>query len=278
MKQILILLFLLSARLFAGELEIIGEGFQFTEGPASDAKGNVYFTDIRANRILVYTIEGETNIFRENSGGANGLFFDPAGNLLACEGNNKRLTSITPEGKVTVLADTFKGKPLNKPNDLWLDPKGGIYFTDPIYGRIEKTQDGEHVYYLKPDRSEVIRVIDDFVRPNGIIGTPDGKSLYVADHGASRIWKYSITPDGTLTDKTFFADCASDGMTLDEHGNLYATQDGILVFSPEGKLINEITTPERPTNVTFGGKTGKTLFITARSYLCSVPEKAPIHP
>lgn len=270
MKTISILLLLCTARIFAGELQLLGDGFQFTEGPAADAKGNVYFTDIRANRIHMYSMDGKTTVFRENSGGANGLFFDRDGNLLVCEGENKRVTSISADGKVTVLADQYSGKPFNKPNDLWLDAKGGIYFTDPIYGKVPKTQDGEHVYYIAPARSKVIRVIDDFKRPNGLIGSPDGQTLYVADAGHSRVWKYSIQPDGTLTNKTLFTEHGSDGMTLDAQGNLYITEKSVLVFSPEGKQINEIKTPARPTNVTFGGKDGETLFITARTVLCKV--------
>ncbi|VGO23393.1 SUMF1/EgtB/PvdO family nonheme iron enzyme [Pontiella sulfatireligans] len=256
--------------LIAGELQILGDNFQFTEGPASDGESNVYFTDIRANRIHVFPPSGKLEVFRENSGGANGLYFDRDGNLLVCEGMNGKLTSISPNGDVAVLADEYNGKGFNKPNDLWIDPKGGVYFTDPIYGRTEKKQDGEHVYYLLPDRSKVIRVIDDFTRPNGLIGTSDGKTLYVADHGASKIWKYAVNADGTLTGKTFFADCSSDGMTIDSQGNIYATQDSVLIFSPDGEQISEIKTPARPTNVTFGGKGNRTLFITARTHLCAI--------
>jgi len=256
--------------LIAGELKILGDHFQFTEGPASDGADNVFFTDIRANRIYILSAEEKLSVFREESGGANGLYFDKDGNLIVCEGDNGRITAISPEGKTIVLADMYNGRRFNKPNDLWADLKGGIYFTDPCYGHTQRTQDGEHVYYLLPDRSKVIRVIDDFVRPNGIIGTPDGKTLYVADAGDGKIWKYTINADGTLSDKTFFAGCSSDGMTLDALGNLYTTQESVLIFNPEGKQIGEIKTPARPTNVTFGGKANRTLFITARTHLCSV--------
>ena len=270
MKTILIAVMLLSARLFADDLRILGDSYVFTEGPAADADGSVYFTDIRAARIYKHSVDGKITLFRENTGHANGLFFDRHGNLIACEGGNRRLTSISTDGQVTVLADTYQGKPFNKPNDLWIDPGGGIYFTDPMYGNDPKTQDGEHVYYLLPDRSKVLRVINDLVRPNGIIGTPDGKTLYVADNGAGKIWKYSINADGTLADKTWFAECRSDGMTLDAHGNLYATAETVVVFSPEGEQIHEIRTPARPSNVTFGGRDRRTLFITARKYVCTI--------
>lgn len=258
------------APLVAGDLKILGNDFEFTEGPAADAGGNVAFTDVRTSRIYVYSIDGDRKILRENTGGANGLYFDASGNLLACEGEAARVTSMSPDGRITVLADEYNGVGLNKPNDLWIDPIGGVYFTDPLYGRGEPRQDGEHVYYIYPDRSRIIRVIDDFTRPNGLIGTPDGKTLYVADAGAGKIWKYRIGLNGNLSNKTFFAEATSDGMTLDALGNVYATQESVLIFNPDGKLISEIKTPNRPTNVTFGGKARRTLFITARSHLCSV--------
>jgi gluconolactonase len=267
MKAILTIILLLSIRGFAGELQILGSNFQFTEGPAADAAGNIYFTDIRANRIYKLPTSGKIEVFRENSGGANGLLFAPRGNLLVCEGGNKRVTSLAPDGQLSILAEEYNGKPLNKPNDLWQDSKGGIYFTDPMYGRNPLTQDGEHVYYILPDRSDIIRVIDDFVRPNGIIGTPDGKTLYVADHGDSKVWKYSINADGTLANKSLFTKHASDGMALDAQGNLYVTENAVLVFSPEGKPIREIETPARPTNVTINGNT---LYITARTHFCKI--------
>jgi len=173
-------------------------GFSFTEGPAADAKGNIYFTDIPNNRIHKWSVDGKPSTFRENSGGANGLFFDRDGNLLVCEGGNRRLTRIDMKGNVTVLADNYKGKKLNSTNDLWRDPKGGIYFTDPYYGgnRDDMELPGEYVFYLPPaspdasrggpDSNELVLVIGDLVRPNGVIGTKDGKLLYVADHGDNK--------------------------------------------------------------------------------------------
>lgn len=252
------------------EVEHLHGGFLFTEGPAADAKGNVFFTDIRNNRIHRWSTEGELSVFREDSGGANGLYFDRKGNLLACEGGRHRVVSITPAGEVTVLTESFEGQPFNRPNDLWITPKGGVYFTDPMYGRGERTQGGEHVYYLLPDRSGVKRVIDDMVRPNGIIGTPDGKTLYVTDHGGKKTYRYRTLPDGSLSGRALLADIGSDGMTLDERGNLYLTEDGVRVFAPDGKEVGRIVTPERPANVTFGGADGRTLFITARTGLYAV--------
>jgi len=246
-------------------------GFSFTEGPASDVAGNIFFTDIPNNRIHKWSLDGKLTIFRENSGGANGLFFDKSGNLLACEGGGRRLVSINPQGEVEVLADDYRGKKFNSLNDLWIDPKGGIYFTDPRYGsRDDMQQDGEHVYYLSPDRKEIKRVIDDMVRPNGLIGTPDGKILYVTDNGGGKTFRYSINQDGTLSNKKLFAPEGSDGMTIDNQGNVYLTTSGVAVYNKNGEKVDLIKVPERPANVCFGGKDKKTLFITARTSLYSV--------
>ena len=249
----------------------VGDTFSFTEGPAVDAKGNVYFSDIPNNRIHKWSVEGKLSLFHAESGGANGLFVDRNGHLLACQGGKGRLASIDMKGKITVLAGQYGGKAFNKPNDLWPDPAGGVYFTDPVYGRRQpKPQGGEHVYYLRPDRKTVIRVIDDMVRPNGIVGTPDGKTLYVTDHGGKKTFRYTVKSDGTLTGKTFFAAIGSDGMTIDNEGNVYLTEAAVLVYNPAGKKIAEIKTPKRPSNVCFGGPDARTLFITARSSVYTI--------
>jgi gluconolactonase len=244
--------------------------FKFTEGPAADKDGNVFFTDIPNSRIHKWSVEGTLSTFLENSRQANGLYFDKDGNLIACAGGTGQIIAIDPAGTITVLADTFEGKPFNSPNDLWIDPAGGIYFTDPRYGlRDNLPQGGEHVYYLSPDRKRVIRVIDEMVRPNGVIGTADGK-LYVADHGADQTFVYTINPDGTLSEKRLFVPQGADGMTMDERGNVYLTGEAVTVYDANGQLIQTIAVPERPSNVTFGGKDNKTLFITARTSLYSL--------
>ena len=247
------------------EVQKLAGGFKFTEGPAADAKGNVFFTDIPNERIHKWSVDGKLSTFREKSGRANGLYFDKSGNLLACEGGSRRLTSISQDGKVTVLVDNFGGKKLNSPNDLWIDPSGGVYFTDPRYGSQEGLeQGGFHVYYRSP-KGKVTRAIDDLVKPNGILGTTDGKLLYVADPGAGKTYRYSIKADGKLSERKLHAASGSDGMTLDEHGNLYLTTGGVDVYNTKGQKIAAIKTPERPANVCFGGKDRKTLFITART-------------
>jgi gluconolactonase len=241
--------------------------FEFTEGPAADAQGNVFFSDVRASRTYKWWNDGKVTLWREDTGNANGQAFDKAGNLLACEGGRGRVVALDPQRQLTVVADQYQGKRFNQPNDLWIDPQGGAYFTDPIYGRGEKTQGGEHVYYVSPDRKRVVRVIDDMVRPNGLIGTPDGKTLYVSDHGAKRIYLYDVNTDGTLSHKRFFAPVGADGMKLDNEGNVYMAENGILVYDAAGKHRETIAIPEEPTNLCFAGADGHILFITARPAL-----------
>ena len=254
------------------KLQRLAGGFKFTEGPAADKDGNVYFTDIPNNRIHKWDVATKKlSTFREKSGGANGLYFDKAGNLLACEGGNRRMTSISPKGKVTVLTDKYEGKRYNSPNDLWIAPDGGVYFTDPRYGSMQGREiDGFHVYYIAPDRKKVTRVAADLKKPNGLIGTKDGKTLYIADPGAGVTYQYTVNADGSLSGKKQFCKSGSDGMTLDEKGNVYLTRGSVLVFNPQGKRIASMRIPESPANVTFGSKDGKTLFITARTGLYSL--------
>jgi len=253
------------------EVKKLVNDFEFTEGPAGDAGGNVYFTDIPNNRIIKWSLDGTPIVFIDKSGGANGLYFDKEGNLLACQGEARRLVSISPKGQITVLADKYRGKKFNSPNDLWIDPKGGVYFSDPRYGNREGMElKGEDVYYLTPNHKTVIRVISDMVRPNGLIGTPDGTTLYVADAGAGKIYAYQINKSGTLTGKKLFAPQGSDGMTIDQQGNVYLTGKAVAVYNKQGKKIEEIPVPEQPANVTFAGKDNSTLFITARTSLYAV--------
>jgi len=226
------------------KVEKLAGGFNFTEGPAADARGNVFFTDIPNNRIHKWSLDGKLSTFREDSGGANGLYFDEEGHLLVCEGGGRRLVSIDPKGEVSVLADKYWGKKFNSLNDLWIDPKGGIYFTDPRYGnRDGMEQGGEHVYYLSPDRKKLIRVIDDMVRPNGVIGTPDGKTLYVTDNGGGKTFAYKIEQDGTLSGKKLIAPVGSDGMTIDNEANIYLTRRVVAVYNKAGEKIEEIKVP-----------------------------------
>ncbi|MBD3174460.1 MAG: SMP-30/gluconolactonase/LRE family protein [Armatimonadia bacterium] len=256
------------------QLEVVGEGFSFTEGPAVAEDGSVYFTDVRESRIHHWRAGAEITLYREETGGANGLFFDLDGNLVACEGDNGRVTAISPGGEVNVLAGAYNGDRFNRPNDLWIHPDGGIYFTDPNYGRSDLSQDGEHVYFIALG-GKVTRVTENLVRPNGLIGTPDGETLYIADAGDGKTWRYTVQDDGTLTDKTLFVESGSDGMTMDARGNIYLTSGAVVVYSPAGAELAEVECPESPTNVTFAGAEGKTLFITARSVVCTLNMVVP---
>ncbi|HEU5146174.1 MAG TPA: SMP-30/gluconolactonase/LRE family protein [Chryseosolibacter sp.] len=259
--------------------ERVGSGYKFTEGPAVDRDGNVFFTDQPNNRILKWSPEEGVTVFMENAGRSNGLYFDRDGNLLACADEKNELWQIDKEKNVTVLVDDFEGKKLNGPNDLWVDAKGGIYFTDPFYKRpywtrTEKEIESENVYYLSPDHKTLTVVMDGFTRPNGIVGTGDGKLLYVADIGAGKTFAFDINADGTLSGRRLFTGMGSDGMTLDNKGNLYLTGKGVTVFDPSGKQIGHIPIPEPWTaNVCFGGRNNKTLFITASTAVYTVEMK-----
>ena len=245
-------------------------GFKFVEGPVADKKGHVFFTDIPNNRIHRWSLKGKLTTFKEGTGGANGLFFDGKGRLLACQGGYRRLVRYDRQGRETVLVGGFDNRPFNSPNDLWVAPDQSIYFTDPRYGAMKDLQQGGfHVYWLPHDGSAVRRVLDDLVKPNGIVGALDGQTLYVADPGASKIWKYRIAGPGRLVDKTLFVpDHGSDGMTVDVRGHLYLTTRGqVRVYTRAGKLAAAIKIPEGPANVCFGGAESRTLFITARTSL-----------
>lgn len=261
------------------QLEKIAGGFLFTEGPTSDKKGNVYFTDQPNDRIMVWSITGDLSTFMQPCGRSNGLSFDNEGNLWACADEKNELWRITPDKNVSVIADKYKNKILNGPNDLWISKNGGIYFTDPYYQRTwwshtSRPQEIQGVYYLGPDRKELIMVINDLVQPNGIVGTPDGKTLFVADIGGKKTWKYSIKADGSLSNKTLFCEMGSDGMTIDTQGNIYLTGKGVTIFNRNGKKIGNIPVPEAWTaNVCFGGTDKKSLFITASKGLYSIRTK-----
>jgi len=256
------------------QVEKLAEGFRFTEGPAVDKAGNVYFTDQPADVILKWSVDDKLSTFGANLGRANGLYFDRAGNLFSCSDLENEIWQIDADGNHTVLVSDYEGKKLNGPNDLWVRPDGGIYFTDPLYVRDywarspEMQQPGEYVYYLSPDRKYLIKVADDLEKPNGIIGTADGKRLYVADIRANKTYAYDIQPDGTLGGKKLFAPSGSDGMTVDKAGNVYLTGQGVTVFNAEGVQIEHIPVEAQWTaNVCFGGSDMKTLFITASQYL-----------
>ena len=269
-----------SAQQTKDSLKIIAEGaviqkagseFGFTEGASVAKDGSVYFTDQPNDKVYRWDEKTGITLFLEKSERSNGTYFDKKGNLIACADMYNRLVKFTPDGKtIDLWSKGWDGKHLNGPNDVWPDKKGGIYFTDPYFFRDyweaghTEVQDTRAVYYLPP-KGDLIRVISDYKQPNGIVGTPDGKQLYVADQGSRTIWRYNINADGTLSSKTSFAPSGSDGMTIDSEGNIYLTGRSVLVFDKNGNKIADIAVPEVPANICFGGKDRKTLFITART-------------
>jgi gluconolactonase len=261
------------------KLEKLAGNFSFTEGPSADSKGNVFFTDQPNNRIMEWSTEDKLTTFMQPCGRSNGMAFDKKGNLWACADEKNELWCIAPDKSVTIIPSKYLAKILNGPNDLWINPNGGIYFTDPYYFRTwwdhtSQPQDIQGVYYLKPDLKTIIRVADDLVQPNGIVGTPDGLTLFIADIADNKTWSYSINKDGTLSNKKLFCKMGSDGMTIDEEGNIYLTGTGVTVFDKNGDRIGNIAVPESWTaNVCFGGKDMKSLFITASKGLYRIRVK-----
>lgn len=259
---------------------LVSKQFSFTEGPAVDKAGNIFFTDQPNDKIWKYDTEGKLTLFLDKTGRANGLYFDRHGNIIACADASNELWSITPDGKATILMDNYEGKKMNGPNDLWVDKKNGIYFTDPYYQRDYWTRkapelDKMQVYYLAPGSKTPVMVADSFARPNGIVGSKDGKTMYVADIGAGKIYRYAVTKDNRLTDRTLFASQTADGITLDSEGNLYAAGNGITVYNPKGEKIHHIPIPEKWTaNLCFGGPKRDVLFITASTAVYTLQMQA----
>jgi gluconolactonase len=255
-------------------IQLVKEGFAFTEGPVPAADGGLYFTDVTSNRIHRLAPNGEISVLREQTNGANGLAVNRAGEVFAVEGSGKRV-SKTVSGKVSVVTEGTTEKPLLAPNDIFLDAKGGVYFTDPgprpvVAGRIV------YVYYLPPDGKAPIMLDDKIGRPNGIILTTDGKTLIVNDTTSDTIFAYDVQSDGTVKNKRPFTklkdvpadNSGADGMALDRENRLYvAASNGVQVFDKTGKHLGTIPVPRPPSNVAFSGSDKKTLFITAREGL-----------
>ena len=250
------------------KIQKLGGGFKFTEGPALGPDGRIYFSDIPNRRVNVYDPSDHSiSSYREDSGKSNGLMWTANDALISCEGENRQVTRHFLGGGYQVLAKKFKGKKLNSPNDLAFDGSGGIYFTDPRYGdRSDMEMEIEGVYFVNSKGKGLQRIIDDLVRPNGLIMSNDFKYLYVADQGAGKTFRYTVDKPGQISNKTPFAPIGSDGMTIDDFGNVYLTHGKYVhVFSAGGKKICNIEFPEAPSNVTFGGADRKTLFVTART-------------
>jgi gluconolactonase len=260
------------------KLTLIDSSFSFTEGASPDKEGNVFFTDQPNDNIWKYDTNGKLSLFMHGTKRSNGTYFDAKGNLITCADEHYELVSISPDKKITVLVKDYNGHELNGPNDLWIDAKGGMYITDPYYQRDYWTRTesdaglgGEKLYYLPPHKKQLIRVDSEITKPNGIVGTPDGRYLYVADIGAWKTYRYDINNDGSLTNKTLFAHEGSDGMTIDDLGNIYLTGNGVTVYNSKGEKIEHIDVPEKWTgNICFGGKDKTMLFITASKSLYTI--------
>jgi gluconolactonase len=278
----------------------------FTEGPAVDAEGSVFFTETTSHRIMKLSPGGKLSVFREKSNAANGLLFDDQWRLIACEGSNleinrPRVTRTDMKtGKIDVLAEFYEGKRLNAPNDVTKDSKGRLYFTD--FDRPGPERWGTPgVYRIDPD-GKVARLLTSpaIQRPNGIVISPDDRTLYLveangAEGGARMIRAYDLGTDGSLKNMrvfhNFYPGRSADGLAIDTQGNVYAaaglnrrrgthetldTKPGVHVFSPQGKLLRYIPIWEDTiTNCAFGGADMKTLYVTAGKTLFQVRVDVP---
>jgi gluconolactonase len=271
----------------AGPIQKLYGDFQFTEGPASDGQGNLYFTDIPAEKIYMASPEGKLSVFLENSKNINGLMLNKDGVLYGCEMQG-RLVAIDPKTmKITVLSDGYEGNRYNAPNDLVIDKTGGVYFTDPHFRAPMPLPQKETAVYYRAADGKVTRLTTEPKAPNGVILSPDEKTLYVVPSLEKKMYKYEIKSPGELGKAQVFCelkqaqegdDRGGDGLTIDAKGNLYITSGlGLQVFSPGGKLLGIIPFPEQPSNATFGGKDNKTLYVTARTGLYACEMEVPGH-
>lgn len=287
------------------EIEWLGEGFQWTEGPVW-VKGKEYllFSDIPNNRINKWKSGEGVTTFLERSGytggdaftgkepGTNGLAIDAQGNLCMCEHGNRRVARLNRDGTRTVLAEKYDGKRFNSPNDLVFHSNGNLYFTDPPYGLPKNFDDPTRELdwcgvYLRDPHGKITLLTKEMTRPNGVGLSPDEKTLYVAQSDSSAaIWKaFPVKEDGTIGEGKLFYDATKwagqedrpgspDGLAVDQHGNVWATgPGGVLVFTPQGKLIGRISTGQRTANCCFGND-GSVLYMTADDYLCRIKTKS----
>ena len=252
-----------------GQVEIVNDGFMFTEGPVWMPTGEWVFSDIPADTI--YKLD--KSVYRKPSGKSNGLILDGEGRLIACEHWNRRVTRTEADGSITVLATEYEGKPLNSPNDAVSRSDGAIFFTDPPYGLEGRDQDQpvNGVYRIDTDGSLTL-LVEDMPRPNGIALSPDEKTLYIADSRAGHIRAYDVDAKGDVSNERIFTEIPGpDGMALDVEGRVWCTgADGIHIFTPEGKRLGIIKMETTPANCAFGGEDGKDLLITARTTVCKV--------
>lgn len=262
-------------------------GFDFTEGPAADAKGNVYFTDIPKEKILKVDLAGKLSVFTDKSNHANGLMFNAQGELVACEMDGQLVAYDIASKKKRTVIDKHDGNRFNAPNDLVIDRAGGVYFTDPSFRAPKPMPQNKLGVYYTDGKGKVTRLIDNLPNPNGVILSVDEKTLYVIPTGQADMMSYPIEAPGKLGKGKVFCtlkqaegkkNTGGDGLTIDSKGNLYITSGlGLQVFDPSGKLLGIISLPEQPANVAFGGADFRTLYVTARTSLYTVRTEATGH-
>ena len=258
-------------------LEQIATGFGFTEGPIW-CGDYLLFSDIPQNRIVRWQMRSEgpeVTTFRSPSGNSNGLTLDKSGRLIACEHSTRRVTRTEVDGTVSVLAERYDGRRLNSPNDVVVRSDGSVYFTDPPYGLGETAAWKEipfnGVYRITPD-GELVLLVDDFDRPNGLAFSPDEAILYVNDTVRRHIRAFDVSAEGDISNGRVFIEMQSpkdgvpDGMKVDQEGNVYCTgPGGIWIMDPDGKQLGSIILPELPANLAWGDPDWQTLYITART-------------
>ena len=262
------------------KVERLATDMQFVEGPVWMPAGFLVFSDIPANELKRWDAAGGVKTFRKPSNNANGNTLDKAGRMVTAEHGAHRISRTAADGTVETLVEKFEGKNLNSPNDAVVKSDGSIWFTDPDYGLSgrQKEQAGNYVYRLDPASKSLTPVVKDFDKPNGLCFSPDETKLYVADSGKPRhIRVFAVSKDGTVSGGNEFAKIdkgGPDGIRCDANGRVWSSSgDGAQIFAADGHLIARILLPEGAANLTFGGKDGKTLFLTARKSLYSVPTK-----
>ena len=266
----------------AGDVELVKGNFQFLEGPTRTPDGSLYFTDIPAETINVLSTSGTIEVFLKPSGRANGLMYAGQGKLLSCQMEGQLVSIDLKSKEIQVLADKYQDKRFNACNDLVIDKQGGIYFTDPRFSAPNPWPQGTEAFYYRAPDGKVTRLGDDMAAPNGIILSPDERTLYVIPSMQRQMFAYPVQEPGKLGERKLFCELkqpansdnsGGDGLTVDASGNVYITSAlGVQVYSPAGKLLGIIACPEQPANVTFGGTDSKTLYMTARKglYRCQM--------